>query len=248
MVPDHITSEATKAMSRCSKIYSIVREPVRLWLPTRMLGKIEVVNALDSYVEGALRSENYDRLANSILDDIDESRTIGYVTYGNPMFYDRVAQDLAMRAKGLGITTKVVPGISSLDTVLCDLNLDVAPFIQIFEASWMVACQIRPRSDIPVLLMQIGAFGSLRTHYTQRQDGSSLEELVEHLSPLYPSSHTAYLVHSTGKEGQPTGICPAHLADLCHVTAEQLGGASLYIPAVIDIQPNPSIITRMSER
>jgi hypothetical protein len=100
---------------------------------------------------------------------------------------------------------------------------------------------------VPLLLMQVGPFGSLRTHYTSRQDGSSLLELVEHLCISYPADHDTFLVRSTGNERHEADVHPISLTNLCKVTAEQLGGASLYVPALTDLQPDPDIISRMSK-
>ena len=162
------------------------------------------------------------------------------------MAYDRVAQNLISYAKELGLTTKVAPGISSLDTVLCDLQVDMAPGIQVFEASWLVACHIQPRVDVSLLLLQAGTFGSLRTHYTKRQDGSSLAELIVYLGSFYPQSHLMSLVRSTGHEDQPAKVRRVSLGNLGEVTADDLSGASLYIPPLVNSLPNETIITRMA--
>jgi precorrin-3B methylase len=231
MIPGHITVQATRAMLRCDELYSIVQEPARLWLPQERLAEIKVTNVLELYVEGRLRVENYDHVAQTIMKGLSVGRSIGYVTYGNPMAYDRVAQNLVMAAKRLGLSPKIVPGISTVDTILCDLGLDMAPAIQVFDASWLLVSMIKPLVHVPVLLMQVGTFGSLRTHYEMRQDGSSLRELVEYLSKFYSRSHTVLLVRSTAEEEQPVKILRINLGNLCEATAEDLSGASLYIPA-----------------
>jgi uncharacterized protein YabN with tetrapyrrole methylase and pyrophosphatase domain len=246
MIPGHVTVQATRAMSQCSFLYSIVQESPRLWLPSDKLTKIEVVNVLEWYAEGRLRTENYERVARAILASLGGGRCVGYVTYGSPMSYDRVAQNLVQYARETGLSVQVVPGISSLDTVLCDLRVDVAPGIQIFEASWMVACQVLPRVDVPVLLVQVGAFGSLLTHYTRRSDGSSLRELVEYLSQLYPKTFRVSLVRSTGQEDQPAKVQSLALACLCDVTQDDLSGASLYIPALKQALPFGEIFEKMT--
>jgi precorrin-2 methylase len=247
MIPGHITVQATQAISRCDLLYSILQEAPRLWIPADRLGQTEVVNALEWYAEGNLRSQNYEQVARKILKAVGRGRSVGYVTYGNPMAYDRVAQNLVNYAKEAGFGVQVVPGISSLDTVFCDLQVDMAPGIQVFEASWLVACEIKPRVDVPVLLLQVGAFGSLRTHYTKRQDGSSLTELVEYLCKIYPKSHVVSLVRSTGDENQATSVRHVGLGSLCEVTADQLSGASLYIPPSEKALPKQEILARMSE-
>jgi uncharacterized protein YabN with tetrapyrrole methylase and pyrophosphatase domain len=245
-IPSHITVQATRAMSRCARLYSIVQDPRRLWLPPENSG-IKVINALEMYVEGSIRIQNYERVARTIVAALDHARPLGYVTYGNPMAYDRVAQNLVHYAKQQGFAVQVVPGVSSLDTVLCDLNVDMAPAIQVFEASWLFACQIQPHVSIPALLMQVGAFGSLRTHYTQRQDGSSLRELMDYLCRFYPGSHPVSLVRSSGQEDRPAHIRRVSLASLCEVTADDLSGASLYIPALEKAKPQSEIISKMEQ-
>jgi len=247
MIPDHITLQAARALSRCTHLYSIVQEPTRSWLPSDRVGKIEVVNVLPWYSEGSLRTENYDRVTDSILKTVSNSRTIGYVTYGNPMAYDRVAQNLVNYAKKSGLQIEIVPGISSIDTIFCDLQVDMAPGIQVYEASWLVACQILPSIHFPLVLLQVGTFGSLRTHYATRQDGNSLSELVEYLGKLYPLTHETSLVRSTGQEDRPGRVRNLALGHLCAATAEDLSGASLYIPALEGPSLNERIVNRMAK-
>ena len=152
IIPEHVTRQASQALSKCRRIYSIVQEPPHLWLPADSFAQTEVVNALGFYREGELRANNYKRAALAITEAIGGGRPLGYVTYGNPTSYDRVAQELVEHGKKRGFTVEIVPGISSVDTILCDLMIDMAPGIQVFEASWLFTCQISPIPTIPVLL------------------------------------------------------------------------------------------------
>lgn len=226
------------------KSYSIVQEPARLWVPAEKLGQIEIMNALNFYTDGGVRTDNYDRVAREIIKAAAD-RPIGYVTYGNPMAYDRVAHNLVEYGREAGVPVRVVPGISSVDTILCDLRLDMAPAIQVYDASWMCVCQMTPKVDAPLLLLQMGNFGSLRAHYKERRDGSSLKELVEYLTQFYPSSHAVSLVHSTASEDQPAHLCQVTIANLTAVSADDLSGSSLYIPELEKPCPRPEIFKRM---
>jgi len=147
------------------------------------------------------------------------------------MHYDRVAQELVEYSSRSGIATKLVPGISTIDAVLCDLRFELAPALQIFDASWLCACQIKPDVRAPLLLMQIGAFGSLTTQYGHRTDGKSLRGLVTYLANYYSCSHHIYLVRSTSDEDWPTRIRRLELGNLGEVSQEDLSGASMYVPA-----------------
>ncbi len=204
--PEHLTKQAIDAMASCSKLFSIVQEPLLPWLPAEKMGKVEVINLLDSYVDGTLRIENYNRAAEMVVQASSDGRPVGYVTYGNPMAYDTVAQLIVKKAAELGRKARVVPGISSLDSILCDMQVDIAPAIQVFEASWMMAFQILPRIDTHVILMQMGSFGSYRSHYGKRLSGGALTGLVDHLLSVYPKDHRVSLVRSTASGEHPEKI------------------------------------------
>jgi hypothetical protein len=197
------------------------------------------------YSEGALRIDNYERVASSIFDSLLEIRPVGYVTYGNPLAYDSVAQMLVSRATEAGLPLRVVPGISSVDTLLCDLGRDMAPGIQIYEASWLVAARIPLQTDIAVVLLQLGAFGSLRTRYRQPPSPAELEGLVSYLSMFYPLSHLIFVVQSAGAADSPGAVRPVNLGSLCNLRTEDIQNASMYIPALRASQLDAAMIESM---
>src|ERR1700693_942962 len=95
--PEHLTKQAVDAMASCSKLFSIVQEPLLPWLPAEKMGKVEVINLLDSYVDGTLRIENYNRAAEMVLQASGVGSPVGYVTYGKPMAYDTEGQLIVMK-------------------------------------------------------------------------------------------------------------------------------------------------------
>jgi hypothetical protein len=71
------------------------------------------------------------------------------------------------------------------------------PGVQIYDASGMVAVEIRLETCIPAILLQIGAFASIRAHYQNLPQDQSLIGLIEYLLCYY-SSHEIVLVRSAG--------------------------------------------------
>jgi len=247
-LPEHLTKQAIDTMASCCKLFSIVQEPLLPWLPLEKRGNIEVINLLDFYVDGSIRMENYNRAADMVLEAKGDGRPVAYVTYGNPMFYDSVAQLIARKAAASGRSVRVLPGISSLDSIVCDIQVDMAPGIQIYEASWLMAFQILPRVDTHVILVQVGSVGSYRAHYGQRLDGRTLTGLIDHLTMVYPKEHRVSLVRSTASGEHPEKISSFTLERLCDATAEELSGASLYIPAFKQPTPNPEMLTELEAK
>lgn len=245
-IPDHITIECQRALSSCKRIFTVVQEPPNVWLPSESRGKIPVTGLLEMYVEGALRTENYDRVADAILQSVRDDQTTGYATYGNPLAYDSVAQTLVRRAQHAGIAFDVVPGISSIDTLLCDMGFDMAPGIQVYETSWLVAARIRLQTNVAAILLQVGAFGSFRMRYYTRPQAESLKGLVAHLTESYPSAHQVFLVRSSGVVGGKARIRGIPLGSLCDATTEDLLNCSLYIPPSRFSELDPQVIARMT--
>jgi uncharacterized protein YabN with tetrapyrrole methylase and pyrophosphatase domain len=239
-IPGHTTAEAAQAMGRCNRLYSIVQEPPRVWLPS---AGIEVVNLLSMYAEGALRIDNYERAAARILGALQDVSTVGYVTYGSPLAYDSVAQHLVFAAKAAGIPFEVISGISSIDTLLCDLGLDMAPGIQIYEASWLVTHRAVLNLSIPVVLVQMREFGSFRTHYRERRPASALQDLVNYLCSFYPATHEGYMVQSSNQQF-PSLVRPVPLGRLCELEERDFL-PSFYIPILQRTQPDTVAVEKM---
>ena len=234
-------------MSTCRRIYSIVQEPANVWLPSEAIGKVEVVNLLHTYEDGALRPDNYDRAAAIIISALAETECVGYVTYGNPLSYDSVAAYLVRYAEQSGTPFHVVPGVSSIDTLLCDIGIDMAPGLQIYEASWLVVARITLQPEVAVIVLQIGAFGSFRSHYSVVPSPDSLAGLVSYLTRFYPRSHRVLLVRSAGQRDTPANVRGTELGNLCDSRAEDIVNASMYIPALRPSQLDKQILEKMIE-
>ena len=200
-VPDHTTLEAAAALARCDHIFTIIQQQPSVWLP-RDAQRVSVTNLMEMYVEGALRTDNYDSVSRRIFDALESHRTIAYVTYGNPVVYDSVTHRLIRLATDAGVSARIVPSVSSIDTLLCDLQVEMAPGLQIYEASWIVAAEVTLNVSAAVILVQVGTFGSLRAHYRQRPTARSLEPLSEYLRVFYPPSHPVSLVCSGSPQGR----------------------------------------------
>jgi uncharacterized protein YabN with tetrapyrrole methylase and pyrophosphatase domain len=231
-------------MAQCDRIYAIVQEPPRIWLPKNAPPSLDVVNAFALYEEGAVRSDNYERVTKTILGAFQAANNVGYVTYGNPLAYDSVAQSLVLSAPRQGIDTIVVPGISSIDTLLCDLRTDMAPGIQVFEASWAVAANIQLDVGTAAILLQLGTFGSLRAHYRDRRPAESLAGLMNYLAARYGPDHRVALVQSSGGP-RSARIRHVEIRNLCDVAISDYLAASMYIPPLRPAGVDEEIVRKM---
>ncbi len=245
-IPDHTTVEASRCMQACRRIYSIVQESPAIWLPEYVGPKPQVVNVMDMYRDGVLRTDNYERAAKTIIDALTETSPVGYVTYGNPLVYDSVAQSLVRYAVQAEIPFRVVAGLSSIDTLLCDLRVDMAPGLQIYEASWLVAAGIELRTDTAAILLQIGAFGSLLAHYHTLPEPASLSGLVSYLGQFYAHSHRCFLVRSSSMRDRLSNVREVEIGNLCKLLTQDIQNASMYVPAVRAVALDEEAVAKMA--
>jgi hypothetical protein len=116
----------------------------------------------------------------------------------------------------------VVPGISSLDTIFAEVGYDPANGLLVYEADGLVRDQVPILTNLALLLLQPGAFGSNLAHLNSwRPD---LAPLRDYICQFHAPDHECACVWSLRK------IWRCKLRDLDSLPAEALGNSSLFIP------------------
>jgi len=145
------------------------------------------------YGDGKDRLETYEGMAEEILAPLRRGRDVCAAFYGHPGIYVYPARVAVERARAEGFSAKMLPGVSSLDCLFADLDLDPAlTGCQIHHATELFVRRIEPDTASLLILFQIGAIGQPAHH--DRPDWSNLPLLVEYLTEFYPAAHevTAY--------------------------------------------------------
>jgi precorrin-3B methylase len=225
--PVQLTSEAVAALRRCEVVCSRLTEDNDDWLRRRL--SVNVVSLREHYLSNRARQDNYDAATAQIINFTGRGKIAGYITPGSPTVFDSVAQGLVRAAAESDFRVQIIPGISAIDTVMCDVGHDVAGGLQIYDASWMVGHDIAIRNDVQCLLFQPGVFGTgYRANDTQ--PASALTGLRDFLLRFYPPTHVVHFVRSASSPSGTTHISPYALRDICSVSASDLAGASLFVP------------------
>lgn len=111
------------------------------------------------------------------------SRPVSFLVYGHPSVLVDSATIIRRKTEKHGIRVKTIPGISFIDESisLFDDRLDLA--VQYYEATHFVHNRIAPDTRYPVLLSQVGDFGSrkLRPQY----DSDRFSDLFDYITELY---------------------------------------------------------------
>jgi len=244
-VPGHLTLEALDILGRCREIYTILPQPLHKWFPAELVPQLRSVWPL--YESGGLRREIYDREVTMVLDAAGRERPVAYLALGNPVVFDSVTQGVIREGAERGLDVCVIPGISSIDAILVDLNYEVASGLQIFDASSLVSFRIEPRVDAACLLLQLGAFGTNYTTVGYEMQPGALTPLRDHLLRYYPDEHEVVFVTSAMKWEAKAQVDHILLRDLDHADKLEVRGSSLFIPQVRLPEPDSAFFARMSD-
>lgn len=228
-VPDHLTKEGYDALETCKRIYTILPTSSIAALPKHLLNRTTSLWAL--YRTGAHRSDVYMAEVDTLLRAADNFSPIACLTQGNPLLLDSVSQSL-LELDHIGrIALRIIPGLSSLDTVLSDAGYPIAPGMQIYDASSLLANKISVRADIPCLLMQVGVFGTMFVAAGAVPTGSLLGALAQHLAQVHPPEHECLFVVSPIQSNDNERVVRIRLGELDRLPAMvSVGAGSLLIP------------------
>jgi len=245
-IPDHLTLEALEALQACARLFSIIPHNTLRSLPTEIVAKVESLEPY--YVPGVLRRAAYERQVAVMLEAAAQEGPVGYVTVGNPVFFDSVTEGLGAECKQRGIDFHIVAGVSSIDAILLDLRRDVAPGLQVLEASSLLAFDIEPRTDLPCIIMQPNAFGTSYVVGGRQVSPEAMAVLREYLLRFYRPDHPVMYVTSAVHPSASAEVVRFPLGELGGTADRpQVPGASLFIPAARPLTLNPKFLQRMED-
>jgi uncharacterized protein YabN with tetrapyrrole methylase and pyrophosphatase domain len=189
-----------------------------------------VINLSSYYKEGLDRGETYRRISATVFSAALEDPPVALALYGHPLVFALPPFQLMALARVFDLRAKVIPGLSSLDTMFVDLNLDPAvDGLQIYEATDVVVRQRPLQPDVPCFLLQVGSFGT-SIFSLQSNAPSRFAVLRDYLLRFYPPEHEVSGVTSAGHPLVSPTISKFKLKFLEQHAAQLDYGVTLYIP------------------
>jgi precorrin-2 methylase len=220
----HLTTEARQVL-RAARVVVHIGDDHR-WL--KRLNP-NVLNLEKLYWTGEDRGKVYARLKRRVLQEMAAGPGVALVTYGHPLFFDDLMNELNRYCKRRGLSVAVVAGISSLDTLSIDLGVDYGDGVQIYEATEAVMNRYPLNRQVHTLLLQLG-------EYDFHQTSDALDPATPHrysslsryLGRFYPADHRGMIVYSD--DGDVTRRRKVRLSDLDRHRRSIFPGTTLYIP------------------
>jgi hypothetical protein len=126
----------------------------------------------------------------------------------------------------------VLPGVSSIDALLAQFPFDISSTgLQLLDANHIVSYGLRPMTDVPLLLLQIGTFGSALITRLHANDPGRLRPLVRYLTQLYSAQHPVTVLEAQMGPAHSPVETTLPLGDLAHAGALVTYNSTLFVPA-----------------
>ncbi len=207
---DHLTLEALKALKSCDVIFA-----PKGALPPALLGL-----AADFRDTSALyHQDDTERLlAEAAL--AEAARSVAVCTVGHPLIFDKPAAFLMEACRRRGVPCRVLPGVSAVDAVLCELGFaaDQEGF-QARQAAHLPGSKLD--ASLPLFIFRCNALAA-RPDLRRR--------FIAALRKPYPPGHRASFVESAHVPKRPSSVRSFPLKDLEGELAAAPPEATLFVP------------------
>jgi uncharacterized protein YabN with tetrapyrrole methylase and pyrophosphatase domain len=192
--PFQLTREATEIISRCKRTFvadpsESIAEYLRTLCP-------EVTNLMPVYKPGAHVKIIYRQIASLVVAAAKETSPVCFATYGHPKIYCYPTLLIQRAARVLNLKTHLIPGISLLDTLFAELDVDPGfDGLQVYDATDLVIRRRPIQTDVSCVILQ--AASVMDPYQRARMDNlSNLALLQNYLLEFYPANHKAAVVLS----------------------------------------------------
>jgi uncharacterized protein YabN with tetrapyrrole methylase and pyrophosphatase domain len=229
-----LTLEVKAAIENCDCVLYLVNEPAyKRWIVESSKHAI----SLDSeYFSGKSRKDVYQKIEEKIIEYCLQYKQTCFITYGHPFFLSSSALKIAKKVNKAHRNTDIIvmPGISSLDCLFCDLMVDPGDIgIQAFEATDFLLYDRTFVTSSHLVLWQIGVIGI--RDVVKDEDISSSPVYREGISLIgakllekYPSNHPVFLYVAAQYPSQKCSVIETTIAGLITQKINRLSTA--YIP------------------
>ncbi len=230
---EQITLEALSALKSAKKILylSLDSFQVKLFLQEWELTEAEDIKNL--YEDSALDQANYLRLLEKIKNEIEVHSDVALLIPGHPRIGVTLVTWLENEKDKLNIDLKVLPGISSFDTMINDLALDPLEHgTQILDANRILLFNYQLEVSLDTFIYHVCSVGCSQTHLSDASLSNRLDLLQEALLNVYPSHHKLKLISSSIKSQGQAQIVECDLIDLKNNLNRIHFGTTLYVPSL----------------
>lgn len=231
----HMTREVETVIRRSKEVFFLSNSyGCKEYLET-LCPKVTDLYSL-SYKEGSERLDAYNTMSATVINAALNNSPVSFVLYGHPSVFCYPPRQILQAAQLLGLKVKVLPGISSMDCIFSELNLDPGLHgLQMYEATDLLLRQRPLQPDVPCLIWQVGTVESVLYSKASNKP-ERFSRILNHLLKYYPSDHKIGAIFVSTYPLAPTKKIVFRLDEIESQYQYLHQGVTLYIPP-INIRP-----------
>jgi len=227
-----ITREAEQVIRRCTRTFVIESGYGMPEYLATLCPQVTELGAL--YEPGKDRLPTYRKMAAAVVSAAVADPPVCLATYGHPWVYCYPTTLITRAAPLLGLHVEVFPGVSSFDTLLVDLGIDIAPNgVQMYEATDLLLRRRPIQNDVACIVWQPTVVSD-PTYRPERYSAKHFEPLQEYLLRFYPRAHEAAMVTTKTHPLTRSSVQWLKLGDLAAELERAPPVATLYIPPLVE--------------
>ncbi len=237
-----MTVEARLAIKQAARVLYLVADPVAEACIRNLNPAAESLWPM--YQTGKPRIEIYETMIAKILNELESSGDLCVAFYGHPGVLSFPAWESIRRARATGKRARMLPAISTEDSLYADLGLDIGRAgLQSFEATRFLYYKYNFDPTAGLLLWQVSVLGEEQWNLPQTGVRSRLEVLAAYLMKFYGPEHEVFLYHAPELPTSRALIERVALRNLNK--AEFISISTLYIPPRGQPQINEEVIAAL---
>jgi len=223
----HMTAETRLAIEQANRVLYLVADPVSEACIRKLNPNAE--SLWNMYQTGKPRIEIYETIIARILGELESAGDLCVAFYGHAGVLTYPAWESIRRARATGKLARMLPAISTEDTLFADLGIDIGRAgLQSFEATRFIYYKYNFDPSAGLLLWQVSVLGEVEWNPPHQGARPRLEVLTNYLKKYYGPDHEVYLYRAPELPTSRPLIERVALRDL--PTAEFISNSTLYIP------------------
>ncbi len=235
----HMTQETRVALQQAAKVLYLVADPISEACILQLQPNATSLRAL--YEIGKPRIEIYENMIAKILSELESAGNLCVAFYGHPGVLVYPAWESIRRARATGKRARMLPAISTEDTLFADLGVDIARAgLLSIEATRFLYYKYNFDPSVGLVLWQVGSLGEHDWNPPHTAARPRFEVLTEYLEKFYGPDHPVFLYHAPEYPTSRPLVerVPLHALP----NAELISSSTLYIPPRRQPEPNEEVL------
>lgn len=227
----HLTEETKQALQISKHIFVLNPDTSLIEDFKETYSSAQVHDMAYLYKDELYRQDVYKKISELIIETAKDNGPVSFIVHGHPLFLVSASEYTIDLAKENNLSVKILPGISSFDTLMCDLKIDYGYALQFFDSTTLINHNWSLNTEVPLLIFQLSTTNNKEIMLGEI-NGSALSPLKEHLIKFYPEEHEAYIIHSATQILEISDIRKIKIQDITSKEILLNNRPTLYIPPI----------------